>query len=216
MEQEKLISRYPALYCAIGMAISWLTVAAQFYLILANRTASIPETITRFFSYFTILTNILVAVSFTLLFQRPRSRPWAFFLRPGILTAIAVYISIVSIVYNLVLRRLWNPQGLQLLVDELLHSVIPVMFFLFWLLYVPKNRLSFKNLWGWLLYPFIYLAAILVRGAVSGFYPYPFLDVNAKGYVKIFINIFALLGGFLLFSIFLIMIAKFRRKEKIS
>src|SRR6516164_4465403 len=111
MEQEKLISRYPALYCAIGMAISWLTVAAQFYLILANRTASIPETIARFFSYFTILTNILVAVSFTLLFQRPRSRPWAFFLRPGTLTAFAVYISIVSIVYNLVLRRLWNPQG---------------------------------------------------------------------------------------------------------
>ena len=197
MEQEKLISRYPALYCAIGMVISWLTVAAQFYLILANRTASIPETITRFFSYFTILTNILVAVSFTLLFQRPRSRPWAFFLRPGILTAIAVYISIVSIVYNLVLRRLWNPQGLQLLVDELLHSVIPVMFFLFWLLY-----------------PFIYLAAILVRGAVSGFYPYPFLDVNDKGYLKIFINIFVLLGGFLLFSIFLIVIAKFRRKEE--
>ena len=215
MEQEKLISRYPALYCAIGMAISWLTVAAQFYLILANRTASIPETIARFFSYFTILTNILVAVSFTLLFQRPRSRPWAFFLRPGILTAIAVYISIVSIVYNLVLRRLWNPQGLQLLVDELLHSVIPVMFFLFWLLYVPKNRLSFKNLWGWLLYPFIYLAAILVRGAVSGFYPYPFLDVNDKGYLKIFINIFVLLGGFILFSIFLLVIAKLRRKEKI-
>ena len=214
MEQEKLISRYPALYCAIGMVISWLTVAAQFYLILANRTASIPETITRFFSYFTILTNILVAVSFTLLFQRPRSRPWAFFLRPGTLTAFAVYISIVSIVYNLVLRRLWNPQGLQLLVDELLHSVIPVMFFLFWLLYVPKNRLSFKNLWGWLLYPFIYLAAILVRGAVSGFYPYPFLDVNDKGYLKIFINIFVLLGGFLLFSIFLIVIAKFRRKEE--
>ena len=214
MEQEKLISRYPALFCAIGMAISWLALAAQFYLILANRTASIPETITRFFSYFTILTNILVAVSFTLLFQRPRSRPWAFFLRPGILTAIAVYISIVSIVYNLVLRRLWNPQGLQLLVDELLHSVIPVMFFLFWLLYVPKNRLSFKNLWGWLLYPFIYLAAILVRGAVSGFYPYPFLDVNDKGYLKIFINIFVLLGGFLLFSIFLIVIAKFRRKEE--
>jgi hypothetical protein len=214
MEQEKLISRYPALYCAIGMAISWLTVAAQFYLILANRTASIPETIARFFSYFTILTNILVAVSFTLLFQRPRSRPWAFFLRPGTLTAFAVYISIVSIVYNLVLRRLWNPQGLQLLVDELLHSVIPVMFFLFWLLYVPKNRLSFKNLRGWLLYPFIYLAAILVRGAVSGFYPYPFLDVNDKGYLKIFINIFVLLGGFLLFSIFLIVIAKFRRKEE--
>jgi hypothetical protein len=215
MEQEKLISRYPALFCAIGMAISWLALAAQFYLILANRTASIPETITRFFSYFTILTNILVAVSFTLLFRRPRSRPWAFFLRPGTLTAIAVYISIVSIVYNLVLRALWNPQGLQLLVDELLHSVIPVMFFLFWLLYVPKNRLSFKNLGGWLIYPFIYLAGVLVRGAVSGFYPYPFLDVTAKGYVKIFINIIVLLGGFLLFSIFLLVIAKLRRKEEI-
>jgi hypothetical protein len=50
---------------AVGAFISWLAEILQLYLIIVNRTASIPETIIRFFSFFTILTNILVAVCFT-------------------------------------------------------------------------------------------------------------------------------------------------------
>ena len=46
--------------------IVWFAVLAQFYLIIENRVAPVTETIIRFFSFFTILTNILVAVYFTI------------------------------------------------------------------------------------------------------------------------------------------------------
>jgi hypothetical protein len=52
----------------------------------------------------------------------------------------------------------------------------------------------------WLIYPIIYLAYIVVRGAVFGVYPYPFVDVMKIGYrmtllnALIFLLIFLILG----------------------
>jgi hypothetical protein len=40
----------------------------------------------------------------------------------------------------------------------------------------------------WLLYPFLYLIVILARGHISGFYPYPFVDVTQLGYPKVVVN----------------------------
>ena len=50
---------------SIGALAGWFAVVTQLYLIISNRTASIPETVMRFFSFYTILTNILVALCFT-------------------------------------------------------------------------------------------------------------------------------------------------------
>ena len=114
-----------------GSVITWFAVILQFYLIIVNRQASIPETIIRFFSFYTILTNIMVAVCFTALWLSPASRIGRFFSKKGTLTAATVYITIVSIVYNLILRFLWDPQGWQRLADELLHVIVPLIFLLF-------------------------------------------------------------------------------------
>ncbi|MFT3945398.1 MAG: Pr6Pr family membrane protein [Agriterribacter sp.] len=45
--------------------VGWLAVILQFYLMVENRTASVTETVIRFFSFFTILTNTLVAIAFS-------------------------------------------------------------------------------------------------------------------------------------------------------
>jgi len=49
------------------------------------------------------------------------------FFEAGVITAITVYITIVGLVYNVILRFLWKPEGLQFIVDELLHTVIPLL-----------------------------------------------------------------------------------------
>lgn len=176
--------------------------AAQFYLIIANRTASIAETITRYFSFFTILTNLLVAIcAITLLFWKGRRLQDTFFSRPKTITAITVYITVVGLVYNLILRFLWQPQGLQFVVDELLHTIIPVLFILFWLLCVPKSGLKTKDIFWWLVYPFFYIIYVLIRGAFSGFYPYPFINVSELGYNKVFLNSGMLVVLFVVFSL---------------
>src|SRR5215213_3929165 len=102
-----------ALRIIIPMA-GWFAVIAQFILMINNRVASVDETIIRYFSFFTILTNLLVAFVFT---KETNS-----VVKPGLIAATTVYISIVGLVYQILLRHIWNPTGLQMLVDELLHS----------------------------------------------------------------------------------------------
>ncbi|MES1159399.1 MAG: Pr6Pr family membrane protein, partial [Bacteroidota bacterium] len=130
---EKQPTKAMQAYAALLALTGWIAVVLQFYLILLNRDASVVETVVRFFSFFTILTNILVALCCTSLLAGSagrRGQESRFFSKPSTLTATAVYITIVGLVYNIVLRILWEPQGLQLWVDEWLHSVIPSLFLL--------------------------------------------------------------------------------------
>lgn len=173
---------------AVVAIIGWAALILQLYLIIVNRTASIPETLLRYFGFFTILTNLLVAVSVTMVYRTGISAKGPFLTRPKTLTATAVYITVVGLIYNLILRFQWVPQGLAKLVDELLHSVVPVLFILFWLKFVPRQTIQWKNIPAWLIYPLLYLGYTLVRGSFANWYPYPFIDVSKLGYSKALVN----------------------------
>lgn len=166
---------------------------------ISNRVVSIPETILRFFSFFTIDTNIIVALCFSFIFLRSDSGLGRFFTKAATITAVTIYITIVGIVYNVILRSTWQPEGLQKIVDELLHVVIPVLFILFWLLFIPIEQLKWKNAFSWLIYPIVYMTYAIIHGAITKFYPYPFVDVNKLGYNKALFNA----GGVLLIIFFL-------------
>ncbi|MDP4151346.1 MAG: Pr6Pr family membrane protein [Bacteroidota bacterium] len=92
-----------------GALLAWLAVLLQLVLMLRNRTTSTAEALARFFTFFTILTNILTALCFTLIWIKPASSGGRFFARPGSQTATAVYILMVGIIYNTLLRSLWHP-----------------------------------------------------------------------------------------------------------
>jgi hypothetical protein len=192
-------------------SITWVAVILQFYLQIVNRTTAVPEAVIRYFSYFTILTNLLVAVCFTSLLLKERKAE-RFFKQPSVLTAVTVYILIVGLVYNLVLRSQWNPQGLQLLADNLLHSITPLFTLLYWIVYVPAKEISWKQTPAWMLYPFFYLIYIMIRGSFSNFYPYFFIDVSKLGYTKAFTNAVYVTVAFFAVSLVLIWIG---RKKKI-
>lgn len=169
--------------------LTWFALIAQFFLILDNRTASIAETIIRFVSFFTIESNALIAVASITLLLAPASRWSSFFERTSTLTALTVYILVVGIVYNCVLRFLWNPQGLQWIVDEVLHSIVPVFFLIGWLRWQPKSSLQYSNILRWLLFPLLYCVYTLIRGQLSGHYPYPFMDARLLGLPRVLINV---------------------------
>lgn len=187
------------IFALIGASVAWFGVLTQLYLIIVNRVVSVPETIFRFFSYFTINTNILVALCLTFIGAGIKTRMGRFFSRPSAVTAITVYIIIVGLVYNTILRSLWQPQGLQMIVDEILHSVTPVFFILFWVIFTPTEELKWKHAVSWLIYPFVYILYALLLGAITKFYPYIFVDVNRHGYFKALSN-----TGLVLFAIFLL------------
>jgi len=190
--------------------LGWFAVIGQFILMIENRVAPILETTIRFFSFFTILTNTLVAVYFTLSYFNNKNKLIALN-KPGTLTAITIYITVVGLVYQIVLRQLWQPEGLQKIVNEMLHTLIPLLVILFWYLYENKSTIKYPAIFKWLIYPSVYLVYILIRGNFSGFYPYPFVDVDKLGLSKVLVNSAVLLVVFAGLSALFIRIGRFTK-----
>jgi len=215
---QKSSARFVAL---IGALLGWFAIIAQLVLMINNRQVPVAETLFRFFGFFTIDTNIIVALCFTFIFLGAKSGLGNFFSQASTITVITVYITIVGIVYNVILRSLWEPTGLQKIVDELLHSVIPVLVILFWLIFVPIEQLKWKIAFSVLIYPLIYMIYALILGSVTKWYPYPFVDVNELGYNKALMNAAGVLVVIFVLSLALIATGKLMKrfdskKEKIA
>ncbi len=103
-------------------------------------------------------------------------------------------------------------QGLQLGVDNLLHVLVPIWFLIYWIAFVPKANLQWKNVFSWLIYPSIYCVYILIRGAISNQYPYFFIDAGKFGYPQVTLNCSVLLVVFLGLSLLHIGAAKLMRR----
>lgn len=165
--------------------VGWFALIVQLFLFLfGESTQALPvaERIVRFFSFFTILTNLIVAITTTALTFFPRSRLGAFAQRASTQAAVAVYISIVGLVYSLFLRSVWNPQGWQSVVDHLLHDAVPLAFVIYWLVFSPKSDIDWLAPFKWLAYPVAYMTYSIVRGEFVDWYPYWFVDITQLGY----------------------------------
>jgi hypothetical protein len=134
-------------------------------------------------------------------------------------TAIAGYIIIVGTVYYLLLRGVSNAEGWPLFFEQVLHYVTPPLFVLDWLLFVPKGEVAWRTGVAYLGFPAAYAAWTLGHGAVSGWYPYPFLDVPELGYPRTLFNIAGLVLAFLALELILVGIGRLidrRQRPKIS
>ncbi len=197
-----------------GVFLSWFAIITQFILIIENRITNIPETVVRFFSFFTILTNLLVAIYFTVHYFDLKKKLFSLFIKPTTLTAITVFILIVGSVYQIALRHIWQPTGLQRIIDELLHTIIPLYFLIYWYLNIKKEGLKIKRLLFWLLYPLIYSLFIFIRGYFSNYYPYPFLNITEIGLSKTLLNMSVILIITLLVMFGLVLLGKQITKSK--
>ncbi len=185
--------------------LGWIALALQYVLVLTGTLGA--DSFTRsinFFSYFTILTNILAAMALTLPWLAPQSALGKFFSRPTVRTAIAAYIIIVMTIVYFILRHLTNLQGWDFMADLLLHYVMPVLFVIDWLFLVPKQTLKMKDSLRWLAFPIIYLIWTFIHGAYSGFYPYPFLNGAELGNARVLLNEAGLLVIFLVLGFILV------------
>jgi hypothetical protein len=185
--------------------LGWAALLLQYALVLTGTLGA--DSFTRsinFFSYFTILTNTLAALALTLPWLAPQSGLGRFFSRPTARTAIATYMIIVMAVVYFVLRHLTNLQGWNLIADILLHYVMPVLFVIDWLFFVPKETLKLNDTPAWMAYPIVYLVWTFIHGAYSGFYPYPFLNNSELGIVRVLLNEAGLLAIFLVLGLILV------------
>lgn len=182
----------------LGAALGWFALSLQLWLTIGFSLArgfSAAHGFVVYFGFFTILANMLVALILTTACVRPLSR--GFLARPGARSAALVYIVMVAIIYSLLLRPLWTVAGARLIADSLLHDVLPPLYLLYWIAFVPKGDLRWIDAVYWLSFPLAYFLYILLRGALIGSYPYAFLDAAALGYPRLAVNGVFLLAAFL-------------------
>jgi hypothetical protein len=175
---------------AIALA-GWAGLALQFSATF-DQNGSVLETLWIIFRYFTVLTNLLLAMVLTgVALGRPA------FGSPGLLGGATLAIVLVGVVYSLLLRGMVELSGGARLADFLLHDMTPVLTPAFWLLFAPKGALRIRDPFLWVLYPLAYLLYALVRGAAENRYAYPFMDVPEIGWLRTAINALLIMLSFL-------------------
>jgi bacteriorhodopsin len=153
----------------------------------------------RFLAYFTVQSNILVLVSAAALARDPERRRGTF---QVVRTAAMTGIVVTGLVHWFLLRPLLDLQGADLVADKLLHLAVPLLAAVGWLAFGPRPAMTWSASLRATTWPVAWLAVILVQGAVTGWYPYPFLDHRPHGWdhvavvcAGIFVLWFALLLG---------------------
>lgn len=143
------------------------------------------RSIGNFFSFFTVQSNILAAGLlvaagvYGLIGGADKQVPY-------LRGALTLFMTMTGIIYILLLSG--NEVSLQTTipaVNIILHYIMPAVVLLDWLVFPPKKRLNFTWALLWLSYPLFYLVYSLVRGAITGWYPYPFIDPVTSGWVNV-------------------------------
>jgi hypothetical protein len=161
-----------------------------------------------YLGYFTILSNLLATVAGTAVALAPSTRAGAWFSRPGVLTAITAVLLVVAGAYHLLLRQLWDPQELQKLADIALHYLVPALVLAWWWLAARRPSLHWRAIPAWTAFPLGYLVYALVRGELTGLYPYPFIDAASLGYGAALANAAGLLLVFCAVAAALVLVGR--------
>jgi hypothetical protein len=143
---------------------------------LASRGSLNPV---NFFSYFTIQSNLIAIAALVLSAAATLGGSTRRFdlLRGGAV----VYMTVTGVVYALLLRGEDVDTALNW-VNTVVHQVMPVVIVVDWLLDPPASPIPLRRSLAWVVYPLVWIAYTMIRGAIADWYPYPFLDPAPAGY----------------------------------
>jgi hypothetical protein len=136
--------------------------------------AFVPE---EYFGYFTIQTSLmnivaLIAGGAFAMRNTRDAEPLA-----SVRLCVVAYAAVTGGVYNVLLRGIPSDGfvGIQW-PNEVMHVGVPVFLALDWLFAPGRSALPWNRIWLAVSYPLAWVGFTLVRGAVNGWYPYPFLE----------------------------------------
>ena len=190
-----------ACLAALIACAGWIALVTELAMSLERSLAhgiALPQALFMFLRYFTILTNIGVAILMTWTVVQlvgARALP-----RAGVYNAALAYAGVTCLTYEALLRGLWSPQGVQFYTDLTMHDLVPAATLLFWLTFAPRGDARWRDVPWLLAYPTAYFAVTLLAGALGEGYPYDFLDAGRLGYgvvslvAAVFLAIFFALG----------------------
>jgi hypothetical protein len=107
--------------------------------------------------------------------------------------AAVVYLAVTFVVFALLLSGT-NVDTAIPWVNTVLHQVFPLVVIADWIIDPPRWAISVRQSMVWLAYPLGWLAYTLVRGALTGWYPYPFLNPVNGGYGSVAVYVVAIVA----------------------
>lgn len=181
--------------CALIIAAVSLAALGAQYIVLpsADGALTVAQRLWTLAGYFTVLTNGLIAghmLAIAMGWQISASRA----------ANLVVSICMVGIVYHLVLAQLWNPVGMAWWANQGLHTGVPAATLAWWLVFAAKG-VTLRNLPMWLIWPLIYCVYAVTRGILTGFWPYPFLDMDQLGRRQVAVNTVGLILAFVVMGL---------------
>lgn len=167
----------------VAGALALVVIGYQFSLAAGQPPFSVVD----FFSYFTIESNVLAACVLLACGLRPGV--------PGRLRGAAtLYMVITAIVYATLLTG--ENVGLsQPWINGVLHRWMPLIMLADWLLIPPAPAVRARAAMTWLAFPALYGTYSLIHGAITGWYPYPFLSPVHSGYGRVALTVVILGAG---------------------
>jgi len=187
----------PARFAAALIALAaWAGLAVQLQASM-DISGSAGAALWAMLRYFTVLTNLLVALIFTGAALGRRISPFTY-------GGVTLAILLVGVVFALLLNGLVELSSGALLADVLMHRVTPLLVPLWWLAFAAKGGLGRRGPFLWMLYPLGYFAYALARAGLDGRYPYPFMDVGRIGWLQTGLNALEVAAGFLLAGLLLV------------
>ncbi|MEM7290553.1 MAG: Pr6Pr family membrane protein [Pseudomonadota bacterium] len=193
-----------------GFAMGLATVLVQYGIHINKQMdlgRSLAGALVHYWSYFTIWTNtfltlvfasaLFTSVSGLSLFRRPITRA----------TALAS-ILVVMIVYHLLLSATHNPVGVEAITNIVMHTILPLLYPIWWFLTGRDRTLWWPNLPWLLVYPAVYLVWTYSRAFIIREYPYDFLNIETNGIAGVSPIIIAIVVLILIFGAIMVLIDK--------
>jgi TRAP-type C4-dicarboxylate transport system permease small subunit len=178
-----------AFYLPLALLVSFALVA-QLFVTIARHDLTTTTRIIRMLSFFTIQSNALVcATSWGLVLRPQRAGPLWRVLRVDAIAGIAV----TGVVYSIALSGLQHLHGWARFCDNVFHYIVPIATVGGWLLFGPRGRVDRQSVLLGLIWPLLWFGYTLVHGAISGWYPYHFIDVGKIGYPQALVNAFVVM-----------------------
>lgn len=189
---------------ALTAAVAVAALALQLVLVVDGASVLVDEDppglgtrLVRLAAYFTIQSNLLVAVAATLLARDPARDGSGF---RALRLAGTVGITVTGLVHFFLLRPLLDLDGASQVADKMLHMAVPALAVVGWVAFGPRPRVEGGAVAIALGWPVAWLVVILTAGAVTGWVPYPFLDIAEEGWASVLgvcVAITALFGALL-------------------
>ena len=172
---------------------------------------SLSTDIGEFVSFYTHQSNLIVLswLSIAIIFQEKNEDSKIF---SGMVRgAVTLYIFVTFLVYATLLEDFYHP-GISAFTNLSLHYLVPILFIVDWIITDSKRKYSWKYPVIWLAYPIFYLLYTVVRGSLTNWYPYSFLDLT-KGTEQFIMWCFILAGAFVVLGLLLVFINKIINKR---